>query len=143
LQSEGHRGPFNSAAFSPDGGRIVTAARDTTARLWNAKTGAPLQTLVGDPWVLSATFSPDSDHIVTISEDKAARVWDAKTGALLATLKGHGDNVLSHLQKVPAAWCNSGGLFSLSCRLRHKRRLFEDFGGAQTRLGYDLARWRS
>ena len=31
-----------SASFSPDGTRIVTAARDQTARLWDAATGKPL-----------------------------------------------------------------------------------------------------
>ena len=36
-----------SAAFSPDGGRVVTASADNTARLWDAKTGAALATLSG------------------------------------------------------------------------------------------------
>ena len=31
-----------SAAFSPDGTRIVTASDDKTARLWDAATGAPI-----------------------------------------------------------------------------------------------------
>ena len=34
-----------SAAFSPDGKRIVTASRDKTARLWDAETGKP----IGEP----------------------------------------------------------------------------------------------
>ena len=35
----------NSAAFSPDGKRIVTASEDKTARLWDAATGKP----IGEP----------------------------------------------------------------------------------------------
>ncbi|MCP3914277.1 MAG: hypothetical protein GY711_01840 [bacterium] len=30
----GHEGPVNQAAFSPDGGRIITASYDNTARLF-------------------------------------------------------------------------------------------------------------
>ena len=71
-----------SAAFSPDGKRIVTASSDKTARLWDAETGKP----IGEPLkgheaeVRSAAFSPDGKRIVTASWDKTARLWDAETG---------------------------------------------------------------
>jgi hypothetical protein len=38
----GHEDSVWSAAFSPDGKRIVTASRDKTARLWDGETGKPL-----------------------------------------------------------------------------------------------------
>ena len=71
-----------SAAFSPDGKRIVTASADKTARIWDVATGQPIgEPLKGhkaDVW--SAAFSPDGKRIVTASRDKTARLWDAATG---------------------------------------------------------------
>jgi WD40 repeat protein len=42
---KGHEDRVSSAAFSPDGKRIVTASRDNTARVWDADTGKP----IGEP----------------------------------------------------------------------------------------------
>ena len=76
-----HGGFVNSAQFSPDGQRIVTAFGDGAAQLWDAATGTP----VGEPMkhgkgVLSAQFSPDGQRVLTASEDGTARLWDGVTG---------------------------------------------------------------
>jgi hypothetical protein len=87
-----------SAAFSPDGARIVTASKDKTARIWDAATGQP----IGKPLkghlgaVLSAAYSLDGRRIVTASWDKTARIWDAATGEQIGPpLKGHRGSVSS------------------------------------------------
>ena len=43
----GHDDFVNSAAFSPDGSRIVTASSDKTARIWDAATGKEIAVLRG------------------------------------------------------------------------------------------------
>ena len=86
----GHEDWVRSAAFSPDGSRIVTASRDETARVWDAASGAEITLLLGhENPVESAGFSPDGSRIVTASRDETARVWDAASGVEIAGLKGH------------------------------------------------------
>ena len=85
----GHRSIVSSAAFSPDARQIVTASYDTTARLWNAATGAGLNVLNGHTdAVYSASFSPDGKQIVTASIDGTARLWDALGGSVKVLLEG-------------------------------------------------------
>lgn len=84
-----HRGDVFSAAFSPDGTRIVTANGDATASVWDGRTGQRLMELKGHTYtVIKAVFSPDGGRIVTASADRTARLWDAKAGNELQILAG-------------------------------------------------------
>jgi WD40 repeat protein len=68
-----------SAAFSPDGTRVVTASNDKTARVWDAATGKSLAiALEHQREVVSAAFSPDGTRVVTASFDNTARVWETR-----------------------------------------------------------------
>src|SRR5258705_829169 len=49
LVLKGHTDPVWSAAFSPDGKRIVTASLDNTARLWDAESGKPIGERPAEP----------------------------------------------------------------------------------------------
>ncbi len=90
----GHIDYVTSAAFSPDGTKVVTAGYDT-AKLWDVATGKELATLQAHTaWVRSPAFSPDGTKIVTAGYD-TAELWDAATGKELATLQGHTDSVTS------------------------------------------------
>ena len=76
---------FNSAAFSPDGTRIVTV-EVRTGELWDAVTGkrvgGALECAPSDAEGGTAViFSPDSTTVLlSASEDKVVRAWDCKTG---------------------------------------------------------------
>jgi WD40 repeat protein len=77
----------HSAAYSPNGGHIVTASVDRTARIWDAASGAEITALRGhEDWVLSAAYSSDGGHIVTASNDRTVRIWDAASGAEIARI---------------------------------------------------------
>ncbi|WP_272425602.1 nSTAND1 domain-containing NTPase [Polyangium jinanense] len=98
-----HQDVVYSAAWSPDGTRIVTVSGDKTAWVWNADgTGKPLRLDGHQDVVYSAAFSPDGTRIVTASLDKTARVWNADGTGKPLRLDGHQDRVYS------AAWSPDG-----------------------------------
>ncbi len=112
----GHEGAVHSASFSPDGTRVVTAASDMTARVWDATSGKVLAILRGhEDDVIAASFSPDGARVVSVSLDRTARVWDAASGKVMAILPGGDDRVgvasasvspdltVLHIKKVASA----------------------------------------
>jgi WD40 repeat protein len=77
-----HGDLVNSARFNPDGTKVVTASADKTARLWDARTGAPIGApLVHKDVVFGALFDDEGARVLTWSNDNTAQVWDARTGA--------------------------------------------------------------
>jgi len=77
----GHADPITSLAFSPDGGQIVSGAKDKTVKVWNV---AGLVAPGGDgclvfseheDWVNDVAFAPDGDVLASACEDGTVKIW--------------------------------------------------------------------
>jgi WD40 repeat protein len=87
----GHEQAVLSAAFSPDGSRILTASYDNTARIWDAVTGSEIAVLQGeksrrDAWVWA--ISRDGKHMLS-GWYSPVSILEATTGRVVAELRGH------------------------------------------------------
>lgn len=78
----GHRDIVWSAAYSPDGNRIVTASVDNTARIWDARASAGLDALIA--WSQSALFDPLAEierAQLGLNPDPLVRKWSGQASA--------------------------------------------------------------
>jgi WD40 repeat protein len=85
----GHGAGLTGCAFSVDGARLATAARDGEARVWDFRGGALLQTFAGHGGAVTAVDFSRSGRVVTSCADGRTRLWDASKSPVLATLRGH------------------------------------------------------
>jgi WD40 repeat protein/tRNA A-37 threonylcarbamoyl transferase component Bud32 len=113
----GFRCGVDSATFSPDGKRILTVSdgteryctanatggvssatrsgKDLAVRIWDAGSGKPLCTLLGEEFVCAcAVWSPNGSRILTVGGDRGdnsslvqMQMWDSATGKRLFTLE--------------------------------------------------------
>ena len=85
---KGHGDVVRFAAFGPDGSRVVTAGKDDTARLWNAKTGVELLKFSHSSLArFMPAFSLDGTRLLTASTEKTVKVWDVNSGMHVLTLQ--------------------------------------------------------
>ncbi len=92
----GHTDEVLAVAVSPDGKRIASGSKDTTARIWNADGSGVAIVLAGhQKYVTSVAFSPDGKKLVTGSEDQTLRIWNVDGSGVPLVLKGHTQPVWS------------------------------------------------
>lgn len=86
----------NSAAFSPDATKVLTASRSgNNATIWDVATGNATVLSGHTDGIYSVAFSHDGTQALTTSKDKTSKLWDVKTGKLIKTFTGHTGSVYS------------------------------------------------
>ena len=78
---------FRTAAFSPDGKKVVTGnSNDKFFRIWDVESGKELHVLTVFPtnlYLHTAFFSPDGRKVLTVSFEPTFCIWDADSGKML------------------------------------------------------------
>jgi serine/threonine protein kinase/WD40 repeat protein len=85
-QAKKYSGHLHDLAVSEDGSCMLAVSSNTTARLYDTRTCAPLgPSLVHTGTVVNGDVASDGTRVVT-REGSTARIWDARNGDLLARL---------------------------------------------------------
>lgn len=87
---------ISDCAVTLSADKIITSHQDAELRVWDAKTGQLLSTLVHTPnyskfqtGVLGCAISPNGAWAASAGADQNVKLWDIATGRELATFEGH------------------------------------------------------
>jgi WD40 repeat protein len=87
-------GAATTLQYNPKGTLLVTGGMDTTVKIWDTRSGAPLATLSASKQpIMGVFFSNDDQHILATGNDKIARVWSMRKGRVRHTLVGHSNKI--------------------------------------------------
>jgi WD40 repeat protein len=100
--------------------KIISGSCDKTIKIWDAQSGACLQTLTGhEHWIECLLYLPLTHQIVSGSCDWTIKIWCIRTGACMRTLVGHNSwiNSLLHITQsnelASGSWDNTIKIWSL------------------------------
>jgi len=90
----GHTDKINTAVFSHDGKKVLTASLDRTFCIWNVQNGKLIFRISGhDSGISYAIFSEDGKEILTASYDNTIRIWSLETGKELDKLNFRNEKI--------------------------------------------------
>lgn len=125
-----------SAAFAPDGDRIVTTNLSNTSQMWTYTTGerwgGPMTSGPIPGGVLRAHISPDGARIATASADRTAKVWDVTSQTTVGNTMLHDNTVLD-------ATFSRDGRILVTASLDGTAKLWNAFDGSPLSSSFRMA----
>ncbi|EJF64795.1 WD40 repeat-like protein [Dichomitus squalens LYAD-421 SS1] len=96
-------GITSGVSFSPDNRLVLSCSVDKTVKIWDAQTGAMLQSLQGHEGTgFQTCFSPCGRYVASGSWDGTVRLWRTSDGSCLATLNpDHGSVSQVAFSRIP------------------------------------------
>jgi WD40 repeat protein len=92
----GHTFPVRAVAWSPKGDRIATGSENAEIRIWNAKSGAVINSVKGAHLrsINALWFDSTGKKLISTSDDDTSKVWDLSSMKKpVATIAGKGANI--------------------------------------------------
>ncbi|XP_077866900.1 uncharacterized protein LOC100378122 [Saccoglossus kowalevskii] len=122
---KGHTGKVLSITF--DGRRMASGSKDTTIKIWDAKSGNLIQTLKGHSKGVWCLRFFTRNLLISGSYDCTIKVWNLRKGSCVRTLFGHEGAVWAIVRKqnllASASQDRTAKLWDISrCQLLHTLR---------------------
>lgn len=149
-----HTYQLHSVRFSADGTRLVTGGWDSTARVWDSRSGRPLlKPIVHPDGVMSACFTPDGKKLLTSCQDGIVRLYDLESGGIIeqkfvgarqcifAALSPDGTRLVSaNPDGLPCIWDPATGrpVIAALDQLRVNSATYSPDGKTIVTTGYDV-----
>ncbi|KAJ2793205.1 pre-mRNA-splicing factor prp46, partial [Coemansia guatemalensis] len=93
-QYHGHLSGVYALSLHPVLDLLVTAGRDSVARVWDIRTKQQVHVLMGHRSTVSAVECQEADpQVITGSMDSTVRLWDLAAGKTMSTLTHHKKSV--------------------------------------------------
>lgn len=87
---EGHDGPTQALAVSPQTQQLASGSSDRTVKLWNLQGHSVSRTYRGHKdFVTALAFAPDGKVLASGALDGGIRLWSGSSNRLQRTLRGH------------------------------------------------------
>ena len=128
-----------SAAFTPNGNKLLTSGVDKLLKIWDVDQGRVLRTLDimserehrASVAMNAIAMSDDGNTAVTAGNDGTVQLWDLRKGALLRTFNGSDGSALLGSRAVLAVDISRDGHYTLSGSADGSVRLWNNQSGKE------------
>ncbi len=107
---KGHKAGITSLTCSDNGDIFASGSWDSTAVIWDIRSGKEKFICNHGSSVTQISLSGDGKYLVSCAKDKLIKLWNTATGELINTLRGHNSYVNSVAVSPDNRWIISGDM---------------------------------